>query len=90
MAHFARLTPRNTVVEVLVIADSDCLDEDGNESEAVGIAYCQSLFGADSIWLQTSYTGRIRGIYASNGFCYDKDTDTFFDPLNAQPPDVPA
>ena len=85
MAHFARLGDRNIVVEVLVIADSDCIDENGDESEAVGIAYCKSLFGSNSKWVQTSYTGRIRGVYASVGFCYDETNDIFFDPFNPDP-----
>jgi hypothetical protein len=55
MAHFAQLDENNTVIAVNVIADADCLDGDGNESEAVGIAFCQSLWGADTNWKQTSY-----------------------------------
>lgn len=85
MAHFARLGERNIVVEVLVIANTDCLDENGNESEAVGIAYCKSLFGADSKWVQTSYNNNMRGVYASVGFCYDETNNVFFDPFNPNP-----
>ena len=55
MAHFAQLNKINEVVTVNVIADSDCQDSEGNESEAVGIAFCQSLWGADTTWKQTSY-----------------------------------
>ena len=32
MAHFAEINRDNAVTRVVVISDSDCLDEDGNES----------------------------------------------------------
>ena len=47
MAHFAELNDSNVVLRVVVIADSDA------DTEANGIAKCQSLFGADTIWKQT-------------------------------------
>jgi hypothetical protein len=81
MAHFAQISDRNVVLQVLVIADTDCLDESGTESESVGIDYCKSLFGADTRWVQTSYTSRIRGVYASVGFIYDPVADIFYDPF---------
>ena len=31
MAHFAKLNDSNLVLTVNVIADADCLDDDGNE-----------------------------------------------------------
>ena len=55
MAHFAELDADNIVQRVVVIADEECLDSENNESEAVGIARCQEIFGADTIWKQTSY-----------------------------------
>ena len=39
MAHFAKLDENNIVLSVEVVMDSDCLDADDNESEAVGITY---------------------------------------------------
>ena len=41
MAHYAQLDENSTVLTIVVIADSDTLDGDGNESEAVGIAFCK-------------------------------------------------
>ena len=55
MAHFAQLDENNVVIAVNVIADSDCLDSEGNESEAVGIAFCKTLWGNYTTWVQTSY-----------------------------------
>lgn len=84
MAHFARLNETNIVTSVLVINNDCCLDSDGNESEAVGIAFCQSLYGTDSTWVQTSYSGRIRGKYAGVGDTYNAELDEFIAP----PPDL--
>lgn len=80
MAHFAQLDENNVVLNVIVVANEDCLDDDGVESEDVGIAFCQSLLGQDTIWKQTSYNGNIRKNYASIGFTYDEAKDAFIAP----------
>jgi hypothetical protein len=77
MAHFAELDSNNIVLRVIVVGNNMILDEQGQESEAVGIAFCQSLFGADTIWMQTSYNGNIRKNYAGIGFVYDQQRDAF-------------
>lgn len=80
MAHFAQLDSNNTVIQVIVVGNADCLDQNDNESEAVGIAFCQLLFGADTKWLQTSYNGKIRKNYAGIGSVYDAERDAFISP----------
>ena len=80
MAHFAQLNASSIVQQVIVVNNSDILDPDGNESEAVGIAFCQLLFGADTIWKQTSYNASFRCNYAGIGFRYDTDLDAFIAP----------
>lgn len=80
MAHFAELDADNKVVRVIVVGNPDCLDDNGVESEAVGIAFCQQLFGAGTRWVQTSYNGNIRGKYAAIGDAYDQDQDLFVAP----------
>jgi hypothetical protein len=80
MAHFAELTSDNRVVRVIVVGNPDCLDENGGESEAVGIAFCQQLFGADTRWVQTSYNASFRGKYAGVGDTYDPVADVFVAP----------
>jgi hypothetical protein len=84
MAHFAKLNEHKMVTQVVVINNIECLDAVGNESEAVGIAFCQSLYGADSHWVQTSYNGKIRGKYAGLGDTYDESNGIFVAP----PPDL--
>jgi hypothetical protein len=80
MAHFAELNAANTVLRVVVIANDEIIDDTGKESEAKGIAFCQSLFGADTIWRQTSYHANFRKNYAGIGFRYDTDLDAFIAP----------
>lgn len=80
MAHFAQLDDGNFVVQVIVVHNNDCKDADGNESEAVGVAFCKSLLGETTRWKQTSYNGNIRKNYAGIGFWYDMDLDAFIPP----------
>ncbi len=80
MAHFAELDNNNVVLRVIVVSNDDCKDSDGNESETVGIAFCQSLFGSDTYWVQTSYNNNIRYRYAGIGSTYDQDNDVFILP----------
>jgi hypothetical protein len=81
MAHFAQLDDNNVVLQVIVVHNNDCLDANGNESEAVGIAFCQSLFPATR-WQQTSYNGNMRGMYAGIGYTYDAVNDVFVPPFD--------
>jgi hypothetical protein len=69
MAHFAELNENNIVKQVIVVHNNELLDENGNESEAKGIAFCQSLFGGT--WVQTSYNATMRGKFAGIGFIWD-------------------
>lgn len=74
MAHFAQLNENNIVTQVIVVNNDELL-ENGIESEAKGIAFCQSLFGGN--WIQTSYNSNIRGKYAGIGMIYDPVEDVF-------------
>ncbi len=75
MAHFAVLDENNIVTAVNVIADTDCLDGE-TESEAVGIAFCESLWGAGT-YKQTSYNNNIRKQFAEVGGTYDSVRNEF-------------
>ena len=76
MAHFAQISEQ-IVTQVIVVANEELLDN-GTESEAKGIAFCQSLFGGE--WKQTSYNSRIRKNYAGIGYTYDSQRDAFIAP----------
>jgi hypothetical protein len=78
MAHFAQLDENSVVLQVIVVNNSECLDGNGIESEAVGVAFCQSLLGGN--WKQTSYNGTIRKNYAGIGYTYDSGRDAFIPP----------
>jgi len=75
MAHFAKINDQGIVENVIVVNNEDILDEEGNESEAVGQAFLASL-GLDGLWVQTSYNnnpveGKDRGPYAGIGYMWD-------------------
>lgn len=78
MAHFAQLDENNVVTQVIVVHNNECLDADGNESEAVGAGFCAKLFGGT--WKQTSYNGNMRKNYAGIGYTYDPVRDAFIQP----------
>ena len=77
MAHFAQLDENNVVTAVIVVHNNELLDNNGQESEALGIAFCQSLYGSDTRWVQTSYNANFRGRYAGIGGRYDPVEDKF-------------
>lgn len=71
MAHFAKINSNNIVKEVIVVNNETATDE------ASGIAFCKSLFGEDTNWIQTSYNNNFRGRFAGVGMKYDPDKDEF-------------
>tara|TARA_Y100001970_G_scaffold272187_1_gene368551 strand:+ start:360 stop:806 length:447 start_codon:yes stop_codon:yes gene_type:complete len=70
MAHFAKLDANNIVTQVIVVDNNDIKDNEGNEVESIGIAFCRKLFGGDTNWKQTSYNNKFRGNYAGIGATY--------------------
>jgi hypothetical protein len=75
MAHFAELDDNNVVLRVHVVNDNDTQDENGNEVESIGAAFCNATWGGR--WIQTSYNGKIRSHYAGIGYTYRPDIDAF-------------
>lgn len=87
MAHFAQLDAGNYVTQVLVVDNSSIDNLPFPESEPVGQAYLQSLFGADTIWAQTSYNNNFRYNYAGIGFTFDaaaQPNGAFISPMPEQ------
>jgi len=80
MAHFAQLDENNIVTQVIVVGNDDIKDSMGNENEGVGIAFCKSLLGSNTIWKQTSYNANFRKNYAGIGYIYDPTLDAFYPP----------
>jgi hypothetical protein len=75
MAHFAELDENNVVKQVIVVHNNELLDENGNESEQKGIAFCVNLLGGT--WVQTSYNGSFRKKFAGVGMIYNQEKDYF-------------
>ena len=69
MAHFAQMVD-GSVHAVIVVANSDCDNLEFPESEPVGQAYIASL-GLEGEWLQTSYSGSFRNMFAGPGILFD-------------------
>lgn len=96
MAHFAKIDAENFVVEIIAIANEVLENLPFPQSESLGIAFCQSLYGEDTIWKQTSYNSNFRKHFAGIGYKYDQELDIFVAPkptnnpswvLNAQTAD---
>lgn len=78
MAHFAQIDANNVVLQVIVVNNSELLDDNNVEQESLGVAFCNGLFGGT--WVQTSYNANIRKNYAGIGFTYDSTRDAFIPP----------
>ena len=80
MAHFAKLDENNIVSNVIVIDNKNTLDENGIEKEEIGIAYCKSLYGEHTKWIQTSFNSKIREKFAGIGDYYNETLNQFISP----------
>lgn len=80
MAHFAELDANNVVTQVVVVNNETIDNLPFPESEPVGVEFCQSLYGADTLWKQTSYSASFRKHYAGAGYTYDATLDAFIPP----------
>jgi hypothetical protein len=79
MAHFAELNSDNIVQRVVLVSNDVINNVSTTENEQIGIDFCKSLFGENTIWVQTSYSGKFRGRYGVQGMRYDKDRDVFLE-----------
>lgn len=80
MAHFVKLNSNNIIERVIVVNNEVLENKEFPESENIGIAFCKSLYGEDTNWLQTSYNANFRGRYAGVGMTYNQVTDEFVFP----------
>jgi hypothetical protein len=78
MAHFARIDG-NIVRQVIVISDDVCPDP-APDNEAQGQQFIADVLSLPGTWLQTSYNGNFRGVYAGIGYTYDPVADEFVAP----------
>jgi len=80
MAHFAEIDNDYQVTRVLKIDNLKCVDADGIEDEAVGVEFLRSLYGKNTNWVQTSYNGNSRQMFAGQGYIYLPEQDIFVPP----------
>lgn len=78
MAHFAEIGLDNVVQRVIVVNNSELLDENGIEQEAKGRELCYQLLGGT--WIQTSYNAQFRKNFAGIGYTYNSTRDAFIAP----------
>lgn len=71
MAHFAEINEDNVVLRVLVV---------DNEQEHRGQDFLSEDLGLGGIWIQTSYNGNFRKMYAGVGYTYNQELDIFLPP----------
>jgi hypothetical protein len=84
MAHFAKV--ENNIVQQVIVINNEVLENKPfPESEPIGIAFCKSLYGENTEWLQTSYNENFRNRYAAPGMIYNPETNEFTDPVTEEP-----
>ena len=65
MAHFAKLSEDNIVIQIEVVADNDTM-KDGVEDEATGVAFLTNIHGW-SLWKKCSYNTKAGKHYQEDG-----------------------
>lgn len=91
MAHFAKISDDNEVLNVLTLDDENCQNSEGVETESVGQAYLETHNNwPANKWIQTSYWTlhnthlnggtAFRGNYASIGYTWDSENEIFWPP----------
>jgi len=89
MAHFAKISEQNKVLQVLTLNDKDMLDTEGNPSEAVGQAYLQTHNNwPANLWIQCSINTKygqhklggtpFRANYPGIGWDWDSENQIFW------------
>ena len=71
MAHFAQIDENNIVLQVLVVP---------NEEEHRGHEFLSEDLNLGGRWIQTSYNGNNRKMFAGIGYMYNENLDIFLPP----------
>lgn len=84
MAYFAQLDDVFIVISVIAVNNETVDNLPFPESEPVGVAFLQTIYGDIPVWKQTSYNANFRKNYASIGGAYDPTLDAFI-PIKPYP-----
>ena len=71
MAHFAEVDENDIVLRVLVV---------GNDQEHRGQEFLSEDLGLGGRWIQTSYNGNFRKMFAGINYTYNEELDIFLPP----------
>jgi len=91
MAHFAKISENNIVINVLTLNNEDMLDNNSQPSELIGQKYLEKHNNwPANLWIQTSYNTfenkhkfngtPLRGNYACIGYTWNADEQIFWPP----------
>lgn len=91
MAHFAKISEQNEVLNVLAVDDKDTKNDNNQEIESIGQSYLETHNNWPAhLWIKTSYntlqnTHRLggtpfRGNYAGIGYIWDPENNIFLPP----------
>jgi hypothetical protein len=89
MAHFAKISEDNIVLQVLTLDNKDMIDGNGISSELIGQQYLEKHNNWPAhLWIQTSYNTHnnihklngtpFRGNYAGIGYIWDSINQIFY------------
>lgn len=85
MAHFAKISEDNIVLQVLTLDNINTIDENGNELELIGQQYLQTHNNwPANLWIKTSYNTR-NNIHSSGGIPFRGNfagIGSIWDPIN--------
>ena len=91
MAHFAKISEDNVVLQVLTLDDKNCINSEGVEKESIGQAYLETHKNWPAhLWIKTYYNTYknehrlgdtpLRGNYAGVGYKWDPTNQIFWLP----------
>ena len=80
MAYFAQLNQNSIVLQVIAVNNETIDNLPFPQSEPMGVEFCQSLLGLETVWKQTSYNANFRKNYAQIDFIYNPILDAFIPP----------
>ena len=89
MAHFAKISENNVVIQVLTLDNKDCINSEEVEIESIGQTYLETHNNWPAhLWIQTSYNTHLnqhilggtpfRGNYAGIGYEWDAENNIFW------------
>ena len=89
MAHFVKI--ENGIVTNGIVINNDVVGEPTltfPDTESIGQAFIANILKLDGTWIQTSYNGNFRDIYAGIGYTYDAGLDKFIAPPEPEYPEL--